>query len=94
MSFTDENYPKYMLYGEPLTAGLALDWQLAVFTLTLGTEVARTTEPLAVLTVQVTVRKKDRSISLQLEPHTLEVCEIFMYNMTGCHLWNQTIQIP
>lgn len=35
-------------------AGLALDGQLTVFTLTLGTEVARTTEPLAVLTVQVT----------------------------------------
>lgn len=64
MSFTDENYPWYKLYGVTLTAGLALDGQLTVFTLTLGTEVARTTEPLAVLTVQVTGRKKDKSISL------------------------------
>lgn len=49
-----------MLYRETLTAGLALDGQLAVFTLTLGTEVACTTEPLAVFTVQVTVRKKEK----------------------------------
>lgn len=83
-----------MLYRETLTAGLALDGQLTVFTLTLGTEVACTTEPLAVFTVQVTVRKKDKSISLQPEPHTLDVCEIFKYDMTGCHLWNRTKLIP